>query len=342
MEYKTWKIIKLLLTALLLLGLIMFIGQVMGMYRQVNAQHHLLGKGFLLLLAGIIGYGILYPLYAFMTLPRPLPLPEEKDAEGRRLYRKDLILQLNDNPALRKAGFSLLPQDAPEEVLLEQLAFLNKGAETKSRDTASQVFVTTAIIQNGSLDGLFVFISLTRLIWHIAHLYRQRPGLRQLAALYFNVGATVLLAREIDDLELMDEQLEPLMTTIFGSLFSSLVPGATAAVNLIINSTAQGIANAYLTLRVGLIAQQYMGSLAAPERRLVRKLASLQACRLLGLVVKDNAVRIRQATVNLTKKNAEDAFTYSKEKVESVFSKPKEMWERWRGQGEDHHQAGKT
>ena len=328
----TWKTIKLLLTALILLGVILFIGQIATMYRELYAAHALLGNAFLVLLAGIIGYGILYPLYSFLRLPRSLKLPDEDDMEGRRLYKQDLIRHLNQNEKLRLAGYARLEPDATDESLLEQLAFLNKEAETASRNTASQVFVTTAIIQNGSLNGLFVLVSLTRMIWRIAHIYRQRPALKQLGILYLNVAATILLAREIDDLELLDEQMEPLMTMIFGSVFSSLVPGATAAMNLIVNSTAQGIANAYLALRVGLIAQRYMGSLIAPERRSVRKSASLQAVRLLGLVVKDNAGRIRQATINLSKKSAEGAYTYSKEQAGRVMKMPKEMWRRFRQQ----------
>lgn len=321
-----WKTVKAFIVALILMGLIVLIGQFVNLYRQLQTAHPALGGAFLLILAGIIGYGILYPLYVFFRLPKALVLPEETDVEACRLYKQALIRQLNQHPSLRQAELAPLNTDATDEEVLEQLGILNQEAESVTRNTASQVFVTTAIIQNGSLDGLFVFVSLTRMIWRIAQVYQQRPSLRQLGTLYLNVAATVLLAREIEDLELMDEQLEPLMNMIFGSLFSSLVPGATAAVNLVINSTAQGIANAYLTLRVGLIAQRYMGSLTAPQRRQVRKSAAVQAARLLGLVVKENAGRIRQATMNLSRKSAEGAYTYSKEQVANALHKQKSWW----------------
>ena len=328
-----WKTLKILLAAIIVLGTIFFVSQMVSLYQSLSAINELVGVIFLIALLAILLYGIGYPIYSFLRLPRSLTLPEENDPVGKKLYRQGLIRQLNQNPYLRKESFELLSTDASDEALLKQLAFVDEEAETISRNTASQVFVTTAIIQNGSLDGLFVFVSTTRMIWHIAHLYRQRPAIKQLGELYFNVAATVLLAREIDDLELLDEQLEPLMTMIFGSVFSSMVPGATAAVNLIVNSTANGIANAYLTLRVGLIAQKYMGSLVAPERRLVRKSASIQACRLLGSVVKENADRIRKATYNLSKKNAEQAYSYGKEKASNAFKMPKELWEKLRNQG---------
>jgi hypothetical protein len=34
---------------------------------------------------------------------------------------------------------------------------------------------TTAISQNGVLDGFFVLASLSRIVWRISHIYNQKP-----------------------------------------------------------------------------------------------------------------------------------------------------------------------
>ena len=67
--------------------------------------------------------------------------------------------------------------------------------------TASTLFVTTAVSQNGRLDALMVLADQTRLIWQVAHIYNQRPTLRDFGRLYANVGATLFAASELEDLD---------------------------------------------------------------------------------------------------------------------------------------------
>src|SRR5947209_3280718 len=82
---------------------------------------------------------------------------------------------------------------------------------------ASLVFVSTAISQSGRLDGLMVLVAQTRMIWRIAHVYWQRPGLREMGYLYANVGATVFAAQTIEDLDL-SELVEPLLAPVLATV----------------------------------------------------------------------------------------------------------------------------
>jgi hypothetical protein len=110
------------------------------------------------------------------------------------------------------------------------------------------------------------------------------------------------MAREIEDLAIMDEQLEPVINSLIGGSLSNLVPGATAVTNLIINSIIQGSANAFLTLRVGIIAKKYSASITKVDKRWIRRSASIEAAGVLGQVVQKNSLSIVKAFVSASKK----------------------------------------
>ena len=71
---------------------------------------------------------------------------------------------------------------------------LEKESNQIIQRNASAVFLTTAISQNGRLDSLTVLATQIRMVWQIAHLYNQRPSLREMSWLYGNVAVTTLLA----------------------------------------------------------------------------------------------------------------------------------------------------
>jgi len=62
-----------------------------------------------------------------------------------------------------------------------------------------------------------------------------------------------------------------------------------------VNSVVNGTANAFLTLRVGIIAKRYCGALVLPEPRAVRRLAVSQAAQMLGAIAQDGAKRVAGA-----------------------------------------------
>lgn len=62
--------------------------------------------------------------------------------------------------------------------------------------------------------------------------------------------------------------------------------------NLLVNSIANGSANAFLTLRVGLIAKSYCAPIAKPDRAAVRKSATLAALSLLSSITKEKGSQV--------------------------------------------------
>ena len=136
--------------------------------------------------------------------------------------------------------------DSTEEVEAA-LAILDKHADAVVTEAASAVFLGTAVLQSGRLDVLVVFAAQTRLIWKVAHVYYQRPSLRDFVQLYANVASTAFIAAGIEDVD-----VDVLVSTVFGSTVAA-IPG----MHLLTTSVLSGSANAFLTLRVGMITKEY-------------------------------------------------------------------------------------
>ncbi len=137
---------------------------------------------------------------------------------------------------------------------------------------ARLVFVSTAISQNGRLDAAMVLGTNFRMVHALVESLGYRPAAMQLLKMYASIFTAALLADNLEDLEL--EHIFPnLSATIIGSF-----PG----LQLITMSLLQGTANAFLTLRIGILAKNYL--LAAGEnfvRQEARRTANREAVKML-------------------------------------------------------------
>jgi len=118
---------------------------------------------------------------------------------------------------------------------------------------------------------------------------------------YSNVGATVFVAGEIEDLDLT-EQIEPVINTMMSGSVASLVPGVKSIASIVTQSILEGTANAYLTLRVGVVCRTYCASLASFDRKSTRRFASVTAAAMLGSIVGDSAGRVAKAILVAARK----------------------------------------
>lgn len=253
---------------------------------------------------------LLVPVTMFLRLPKSLTPPQNHEGPEFVAYVDALRKRLANNPLLE--GFHLSTQ----EEVAEALAILGKQADDVIQKTASTIFLSTAISQSGRLDAFFVLSAQTRMVWRVAHIYYQRPTLRDMVRLYANVTATSFIASELDDIDI-NEQIQPVLSSAFGTLALS-VPGLQAASSLVITSAFTGAANAYLTLRVGIIAKRYCGSLVIEERKALRRAASAEAAKLLGGIVKQGTARLTKAVWETSKEKAGTAASGAKEYAKQV------------------------
>jgi hypothetical protein len=232
------------------------------------------------------------------------PPASEDDPEFARHIEK-LRSRLSRNRNLN--GQAVVTREEIDSALVS----LDQIADGKTRAAASQVFVTTAISQNGSLDSLLVLAAQSKLILEIARVYYQRPTIRDLLFLYSNVGATAFVAGELEDLDL-SEQIQPVVASVMGSA-AGAIPGFGAATNLFVSSVLTGTGNAFLTLRVGIITRQYCRAIVLPERRTIRKAAVIQATTMLGGIARDGAKRVAGAFATGSKNVVGNAFSEARE-----------------------------
>jgi hypothetical protein len=315
---KTYKKIALFTSIFVLLLFACFVinqtAQIVQLAEKVNPTFG--GIAFWTLLA-VYGILILIPVVVFLRLPRSLMPPRSEEAPEFNAHLEILKKRLISNPHLKARDLSSRQQ------VEEALAILAQKADAIIQQAAATVFISTAISQSGRLDALLVLSAQSRMVWRIARLYYQRPMLRDLIQLYANVAGTAFLAGELDDMDI-SEQVEPILSSTLGAL-AVTVPGIQLAASILVNSVLTGTANAFLTLRVGILARRYCGSLVVAERRALRRAASAEAAKLLGSIVKQGTGRVSKALWKASKNKVDSGFAnltgYAREARDSILSK---------------------
>ena len=300
--YRTIKNVALGVSAVILFFFVLFVvnqtAQVVALADRVSPAF---GTAVLWILLGLYSALVMVSVVFFLRLPKPLIPPDSETEPEFSRYLEALRDRLAANPRLK--GYDLSGREGIERALED----LGRECDVIIRDSAAAVFVSTAISQSGRLDTLFVLTAHFRMIGRIASVYSQRPALRDLINLYANVAATAFVAGELDEAEI-GEQIEPILSSSLGAVGLS-VPGVQAAASIVVNSILTGAANAFLTLRVGIIARRWCGSLVIADRRMLRRAATAEAAKLLGSIVKNGTTRISRALWDASKGRVGGAFS---------------------------------
>ena len=315
---KTLKKVVLFTSFLVLLLFILFVinqtAQVVQLAEKVTPS-----LGNLVFWSLLITYAVLVlvPVFLFLSLPKSLTPPKSEDVPEFSAYLAALKKRLASNSHLKGLEFSSRQQ------VEEALTILGKKSDEIIQQTASTVFISTAISQSGRLDAFLVLSAQSRMIWRIARLYYQRPTLRDLIQLYANVAGTAFLASEFEDIDI-SEQVEPILSSTLGAL-AVTIPGVQLAASILVNSVLTGTANAFLTLRMGIIARRYCGSLIIAEKRTLRRAASAEAAKLLGSIVRQGTTKLSKALWKVSKGKVGGLFSgmkeYAKEAGSSLLAK---------------------
>jgi uncharacterized membrane protein YcjF (UPF0283 family) len=148
---------------------------------------------------------------------------------------------------------------------------------------AETVFLSTAISQNGRLDSIAVFTINLQLIKALVLKCGFRPSYAALGRLSFNVLTSAIIAESLEDIN-----------------FSELFPGKGLAalgevpfLKIITGSLAQGVGNALLSLRVGIICRNYLFmNLKGVPKNKIRKMAFAEAVVLFPLVISESIKKL--------------------------------------------------
>lgn len=286
-----------LVSLLMVVGVVLFIiNQTAQVVMLAGTISPLLAKLVLYALLALYTLALLVPSVLLLRLPKSVVPPQDEHTPEYDAYLRCLGARLAKNPHLRTTGAALDNRAGIEEAL----TVLDATANTIISSTAASVFVSTAVSQNGRLDALMVLAAQTRLIWRVAHVYNQRPSVQDFLRLYANIAATLFAASELDDLDLR-EQVEPVIKAAIGGSIAGLVPGISTVASIIMHSVLEGTANAYLTLRVGVISQTYCRALTSVNRQQARRYASITAAGMLGKIVNASATKVIKAIMSAAK-----------------------------------------
>ena len=315
---------KIIITFILAFFLIAFaviiINQTALLVNFASNINPLFGKILLIILVVFYAVCILVPIILYLKMPRVMKPPEERVGAEYDRFMILLRKRLSSNKFFKNKKLN------NNEDTLEALNTLSKESDSLSTQSAKHVFIATAISQNGRLDGLIVLAVQTRLIWRVAHVYYQRPSLREMMKLYMNVLLTAFVAVELQDMDISD-QMEPLMSSVLGSAVG-VIPGARVVSSVLIDSSLTGAANAFLTLRVGMITKKYCGSTVQEKRGVMRRSASAEAAKVLGGVVSEGmkkvAIGVAKATGNKMTSPFTSVYGHAKKSVSHLVKrKPK-------------------
>jgi hypothetical protein len=287
--------IEVLVALLMLLIFVVFVlNQTVQVVETARAVHPVFGDavmwGLIFLYLGLL----IAPAVLWFRLPKRISPPTLTEGPEYERFIFDFRRRLSRNARLR--GVPLKSHTDIESAL----QVLDKQAHDAITSSASAVFLSTAVLQSGRLDALVVLAAQTRLIWRVAHIYYQRPSLRDFIQLYANVASTAFIAAGVEDVD-----VEVLLGTIFGSTVAA-IPG----MHLLASSVLTGSANAFLTLRVGMITKEYCRCTVKVEKRGLRRAATLQAAKLLGSIVRDGTARMGRAAMKSSAERLNDAFSW--------------------------------
>ena len=230
------------------------------------------------------GFFALYCTIAYARLPAALGLPEEDSGPNHDAYLQALRARLAANP--RTLDLPLVTKEEIEKAI----GHLSIQADLVVRRTASTVFLSTALMQNGRLDGLIVLFTQIQMVGRIARIYVQRPSPRELARLYANVAGTAFVASGLESLDL-GEMVAPLAVSVVPALKGG-IPGLSGISALLVKCVSNGAANAFLTLRVGEVARRYCELTSKCPPELIRKSATAAAVQHLGRIVRENGALV--------------------------------------------------
>lgn len=275
MKREIRRVLTITAFAVSVLILIVIVNQLIQFAYFLGDIHPVLGRVSLILFLIVAAVAILAPVWLYVKLPGRLIPPDSGEGPEFDRYIEKMSVRLRQNPIVK------LDQIDGVDHVHQAIHQLNQESDKSIKRTAKRAFITTAISQNGALDALFILGLQFRLIWDIAHIYAQRPTIKDLGYLYTNVMVTAFIASSIDEAEYYDI-VESSMSQGIGAAFS-LVPGT----QMVVSSVLTGSSNAFLTLRVGKVAQQYCGTLVKKRRQSIRNSATAEAAKLLGGIVFD-------------------------------------------------------
>lgn len=228
---------------------------------------------------------------------------DESDRKNYSLYKRvaKRLLSFEDLPEEEQVRLKDALNSNAEDLRLSLNHTFNKHIKKKMnkiiKKNAKTVMISTAISQNGKLDFYTVIVVNLKMIKELVVMCGFRPSYKNLAKLTVNVFSTALIAEGLENMDISQVLPQSTMNTL----------GEIPLVKPLLSSVTQGISNALLTLRIGIVTRKYLFSDAKEiSKEDIRRNALLEAAKMLPSVIGD-------------------AFMILPKKIASLFKKPEKQ-----------------
>src|SRR5690554_392650 len=284
----------------IVLFLLMLLSSVLGVgerLRNINKYVEYAFYGLTVILVYIL---ILRPVHIILFSPSfSIETTLDKDSrKNRRVYRKvaDRLLEQDILTEELKQELKEAKKDDEELKLVLNKVFnkqLKKELNKTIRRNAKTVMISTAISQNGRLDLYTVVVVNLKMIKELVVMCGFRPNMKNLSKLTINVFSTALIAEGLENMDLNDILPTSTMNVL----------GEIPLIKPLISSVLQGISNALLTLRIGIVTRKYLFSDAKEiTKEEIRRGALLEAAGMLPSVVGDGLMMFPKKIFSMFKR----------------------------------------
>ena len=282
------KTLILCAVALFAMVIISLTGNIITIGDKAMQIHPWVGWGFYIVLWLFLLRFIVWPTLKFLFTP------ELKGDERERLddMESDELARYAKNLSMNQQELDLYAEaETPLQGVRRVLNQRDKEATSVVRKAALNVFIVTAISQNGSFDIITAMGLNLQMINRLVAMRHRRPSLTQLLELYVIVISSTLI------ISLADNILDEIDA---GELLGSAASGLAKT---LIASSVNGAMNAYLTLRVGKMTMRYleMGSRHFKQnRKKIRREVRKSAFKEIPAIAKDGLETISGAVKSST------------------------------------------
>ncbi|MCK7488480.1 MAG: YcjF family protein [Bacillus subtilis] len=272
--------------------MILLLSSVLSLGERVRAVSPILEIGFYVITGFLFLFLIVRPIWLVVfspTFSMDTLFDEDTNAKRNFLMYRRVAKNLETEPFLSDNQREAIANSQADPMLLKQTLStvfdetIKKELNKIIVSHAETVFLSTAISQNGRLDMAAVLIINLRLIKELVMRCGFRPSYAALGKLSVNVMSTAIIAETLEGID-------------FNELFPSSGVNILSEIPLlkvITGSLAQGVGNALLSLRVGIIARNYLFmNLKGQTKKDIRKLAFGEAVLLLPAVLAESLKKL--------------------------------------------------
>lgn len=292
-----WIMIGIGVTIIILL---MVLSSVLAVGERLRNISKYLEYGFYALAALLVYILIINPIRIIIFAPTfSVATILDKDNKQKKKTYKKVTKNIIKRGTLEDKDKELLVNGLknPEEIQNALNQYFNKSLKSDINkiilSNAKAVMVSTAISQNGRLDFISVIVVNLKMIKEIVLKCGFRPSYPKLGKLAANVFSTAMIAEGLEGLDFSD--LFPASTTNFLSEIPLIKP--------IASSIVQGISNALLTIRIGIVTRKYLFSeYKNISKSEIRTSSIKESIKILPVLLKDVMTFFPNKIANLFRK----------------------------------------